>query len=436
MRIESIIVDNFPPFPSFHLKFKPRQEPEGSTPAKAEVQLLIGPNGTGKSRILAAIAAAMGNWEPWVERNSGKVADDLSFEVSHDEGSVTYTAEQGLRWRGMGAPGLLAFAYSGTRYLVDARIDAAQAAQPANINERLCFNRTLEYSQKLAQALFTLQNDAGQDHKNRRGKELPLHKLPRAEKIITSLETKLGRALGKLTDSSDTSFAFRATNRPVPLIQVEWNGQTLNFNQLPDGLRVVIGWLVDIAVMTDLLRPESPDPLAESMVILMDEPETHLHPAWQRKIIPMAQELLPNAQFIIATHSPFIVMSLNDGWINRLEPQEDGTVKVLEPQEASKGDSYMSVIQELMGISEWFDPETEAKIAEFENLLEAAYKDRGSNLEAMKQKAEELSKRSVEVRNLVGNLMAQFERTQADKLRRLMQTDRRLVKAPTKAAKA
>ncbi|MDO4210543.1 MAG: AAA family ATPase [Bacteroidales bacterium] len=55
-------------------------------------------------------------------------------------------------------------------------------------------------------------------------------------------------------------------------------------------------------------------------VILMDEPEISLHFDWQKRLIDMVQTLNPNAQIILTTHSPAVIM---DGW-------EDAVTEVSE----------------------------------------------------------------------------------------------------------
>jgi predicted ATPase len=50
-------------------------------------------------------------------------------------------------------------------------------------------------------------------------------------------------------------------------------------------------------------------------ILFMDEPETSLHIDWQQKLIGYVRELNPNAQLIIATHSPAIIM---DGWLDKV----------------------------------------------------------------------------------------------------------------------
>ena len=44
----------------------------------------------------------------------------------------------------------------------------------------------------------------------------------------------------------------------------------------------------------------------KSFIFLADEPELSLHIAWQREILPAVKKINPNAQIIVATHSPEI----------------------------------------------------------------------------------------------------------------------------------
>ncbi|MEZ5302380.1 MAG: hypothetical protein R3F11_17365 [Verrucomicrobiales bacterium] len=68
----------------------------------------------------------------------------------------------------------------------------------------------------------------------------------------------------------------------------------------------------------------------------------------------MAQKAFPNAQFFIATHSPFVVSSLNNGWIHKFKLDEEGRAYVEKPIPASKGDSYVHVLEEIMDMDQWF----------------------------------------------------------------------------------
>jgi predicted ATP-binding protein involved in virulence len=47
-------------------------------------------------------------------------------------------------------------------------------------------------------------------------------------------------------------------------------------------------------------------------ILLIDEVENHLHPQWQRRIVSILQNLFPNLQIIMTTHSPFVVSSVEN----------------------------------------------------------------------------------------------------------------------------
>lgn len=59
-------------------------------------------------------------------------------------------------------------------------------------------------------------------------------------------------------------------------------------------------------------------------VLLMDEPEVSLHIDWQQKLIDMIVELNPNAQIILTTHSPAVIMN---GWMDKVTEVSDITVE-------------------------------------------------------------------------------------------------------------
>jgi len=192
-----------------------------------------------------------------------------------------------------------------------------------------------------------------------------------------------------------------------------WGGSELYFSELPDGLRSLLNWLAGWVVLQAEHYDESEMPLNEPVTLILDEPENHLHPAWQRRVLPALQKLFPKAQMFVVTHSPFVVSSLNAGWIHKFTRDANGVVKIEAPQQASRGDSYMTAVQEVLGLAEWFDPETEKEIADFEAVLDKAYANNGSSVDEMRLKADKLAKRSQEVTNLVMGLVAQFDRTKA-----------------------
>jgi len=62
-------------------------------------------------------------------------------------------------------------------------------------------------------------------------------------------------------------------------------------------------------------------------IVFIDEIESHLHLSWQSKIIPALKELFPNTIFYITTHSPVVLIQLEEGEAYRLQREEDGVVR-------------------------------------------------------------------------------------------------------------
>lgn len=88
----------------------------------------------------------------------------------------------------------------------------------------------------------------------------------------------------------------------------------IEWTQLSDGYRNTIALAADIAYQCYALNSHWGVHATEKSkgVILIDEIDLHLHPSWQRKIVDSFKKAFPNLQFIVTTHSPFIIQSLNN----------------------------------------------------------------------------------------------------------------------------
>jgi len=72
-----------------------------------------------------------------------------------------------------------------------------------------------------------------------------------------------------------------------------------------------------------------PESLAEKLgVLIIDEIDAHLHPSWQRRVLPAITKHLPNLQIFCATHSPMTVAGLKAGQIQLLTRNSQGKVCV------------------------------------------------------------------------------------------------------------
>lgn len=100
-------------------------------------------------------------------------------------------------------------------------------------------------------------------------------------------------------------------------------GDELIVNQLSDGEKCLLALAGDLARRLAIANP-NPDcnPLEGFGVVLIDEIELHLHPKWQRAIIPNLVKTFPNCQFIITTHSPQVISDLK--WVHLLRSTSEG----------------------------------------------------------------------------------------------------------------
>ena len=97
----------------------------------------------------------------------------------------------------------------------------------------------------------------------------------------------------------------------------------------------------------------------KEFVITIDEPENHLHPSMQRALLNRLISAFPNAQFIIATHSPFIVSSVKDssvyvlGYNASAESSDSGVkarVSSLKLDRANKAGTASEILRDVLGV--------------------------------------------------------------------------------------
>ena len=129
------------------------------------------------------------------------------------------------------------------------------------------------------------------------------------------------------------------TNSGIPKVYFKTHYGDVRLHELSLGYKTLIAWMVDFAKGLLDRYPDSPDPLAEPAVCLVDEIDLHLHPKFQRTIIKFLTETFPNTQFIVTAHSPLIVVAAEerplDANIILLKRDGDQTVVVNEPEDVS-----------------------------------------------------------------------------------------------------
>lgn len=103
--------------------------------------------------------------------------------------------------------------------------------------------------------------------------------------------------------------------------KIQTDGKEFKFTELSAGYSAVIDIVTDL-----ILKMQTPDTLVRAYekqgIVLIDEIETHLHLGLQRIILPLLTHIFPNIQFIVTTHSPFILNSLPNAVAFDLERKE------------------------------------------------------------------------------------------------------------------
>jgi predicted ATP-binding protein involved in virulence len=131
---------------------------------------------------------------------------------------------------------------------------------------------------------------------------------------------------------------------------VQKQGKELIVNQLSDGEKCLLALVGDLAKRLATANPNLDNPLTGSGVVLIDEIELHLHPKWQREIVPALMRTFPNCQFIVSTHSPQIASHVKPDSIYVISATPDGVI--LQQPENSFGRDSNQILEDLMGVSE------------------------------------------------------------------------------------
>ena len=112
-------------------------------------------------------------------------------------------------------------------------------------------------------------------------------------------------------------------------VQTE-NGEWIPLRDLSYGYQTMTALLVDIGSRMMDKYPESDNPLAEPVIILIDEIDLHLHPKWQRQIMEQFSKYFPKAQFIVTSHSPLIVQAAEAVNANIVVCRKDGDKVIID----------------------------------------------------------------------------------------------------------
>ena len=153
---------------------------------------------------------------------------------------------------------------------------------------------------------------------------------------------------------TDFDFKKDGNNEHVVVVFAAGKDGDVRFEELGFGYQTSLTWLADLCKRLFELYPEAENPLHEEAVVLVDEIDLHLHPKWQRDLVPTLSKIFPNVQFIVTTHSPHVLQSMEDVNLYVLRRDaESGEVAFRHcPRSDFRGWTVEDILSETMGLGE------------------------------------------------------------------------------------
>ena len=148
----------------------------------------------------------------------------------------------------------------------------------------------------------------------------------------------------------------RTRLRPLRLVVSIKSGprarsKELSLDQLSGGYRIMLALTADLARRMAQGNPHLDDPLASEAIVLIDEIELHLHPLWQQQVLLDLSRTFPNTQFIVSTHSPQVLTTVQPEHIVALS-LENGRIVAGQVSAATYGAEAGDVLSTVMDVAE------------------------------------------------------------------------------------
>lgn len=432
MRIQSLQLVGIGPFEDTTVEF-----PAGGNPTLADTYLLVGQNGCGKTTVLHSLAALLGP----------RATSDLHVErrFRREDSAIAAISDDGLLWGAREANSAFplwamsdphvgrervvyflprqrpqsvqawnnailnggnpdsaltwaVFSYAGARSVGDVNVTTITEEKEPPLSNALSFAESVN-SQRLAQWVA-----------NQQFRYLKAAASPENRTRADAIEESIRRIQRAVTEIIGLDFEFYSEVDELN-VRAKLNGSVIDFGLMPEGVKSIVSWIADLLMRMDRVSWDKQLPIHErEFLLLLDEIDVHLHPAWQRKLLPVVQKLFPKAQIIASTHSPFVVASLADGAVIELKIDAKGRASARPPKRAPLELSYTSTMRELFGIESDFDLETERDFKEFQAVGIRWLQGDASALEELDRRASELKKRGEEIAQLVQFELNQLQR--------------------------
>ncbi|WP_458368244.1 AAA family ATPase [Nostoc commune] len=254
-------------------------------------------------------------------------------------------------------------------------VNRAVIDMPLEISEAYSFKQVDAYEQALTGGRIDFKTffewfRNREDLENERRRDNPDYRDKQLEAVRQAISSLIPEFLNLRVERSPLRMTVRK------------KGEQLIVNQLSDGEKCLLAMVGDLARRLAIANPGLTEPLEGEGVVLIDEIELHLHPKWQREIIPALTRTFPNCQFIVTTHSPQVLSQVKPEGIYILEKTDQGVVA--KRPESSFGRDSNRILEDLMGVPER-PQEIKQSLLELFRLIDAG------NIEGARQLRQKLT---------------------------------------------
>lgn len=369
MRVDELTIENFRGIQGLKMPFGPG------------ANLLVGINGSGKSTVLDCVGTLLSRFieKLRVTGGAGRHLDEDDITIGAPamklELTATYQHHAQIAWTiGKARSGQKIDGLTDLKAL-DALVDSLHADLRTNPNtsiplvahypvnravlqipERIRTKHKFEHLNAFDDALsgardsfklffewFRLREDI-ENEGFRKLHEAPLPGFEWEDRQLSAVREAIPEFL-------DGFSSMRIRRAPGPMRMMVKKGDVeLAVDQLSDGEKCLLALVGDLARRLAIANPGLSKPLTGAGVIMIDEIDLHLHPSWQRKVIPALLKTFPGCQFILTTHSPQIIAHTHAGSIRTL--RREGNTVVWSQPEASFGMDSNRVLSEIMDTDE------------------------------------------------------------------------------------
>jgi predicted ATP-binding protein involved in virulence len=145
----------------------------------------------------------------------------------------------------------------------------------------------------------------------------------------------------------------------------------LMVDQLSDGLRNMIGMVADIAYRMVSLNPHLGKQAVKETpgIVLIDEVDMHLHPEWQQVVLESLRNALPQVQFIVTTHSPQVLTTVKNQKI-RILVEENGSIVAKDVLQNAYAKESRTALEDIMNVRSRPPIKMAKSLEEYQDLIE------------------------------------------------------------------